>query len=489
MIINGDSHTDILKITQNFAGFDMNDHLRNVADNLALIADLGYGSMTLALLRGGKLHVVAARRTTTAIGPEVKQRVGAVLPKEELEAYEAVNSATTVQGKRLRVFHDADKNIDISFFTSAHPLYNVHGTLIGLLVRDVASAQHDTPGRMESEFMLMAEELIELLAHRTLVDEDGTPFVTTRRPGDGVMRIDAQGYVEYPSPNAVAILRLAGFESRVRTSHASELPGGGYAITSVVNNPTCTKREICVASRTLLYRSIGLVHGAVVLVEDVTELRAQQQQVVVKETTIREVHHRVKNNLQTVAALLRMQARRTSNAETKEALGVAIERINSMAAVHALLSASEAETLDLFDVCQSVVSSIEASMKMQSLCEVTVHGEHGTALPAPVVTSLALVLTELVHNAYEHGLHIRTHKLKPESACIYVQVSATSDEIVLEVADNGPGLIDGFRLEENSSLGLTIVKTIISEDLKGKILAYNKNGAHFQVRIPRGEWE
>lgn len=489
MIKSSESHTDILKITQNFAGFDVGTHLHNVADNLALIADLGYGSMTLALVRDGKLHVVAARRTTTAIGPEVKQRAGVMLPHQETEAYEAVAAATVVHGVRLRVFHDKDKRLDISFFTSAHPVFDEKGGVIGVLVRDVAAAQHDAPGRMESEFMLMAEELIELLTHRMLVDEEGNSFVTTRRPGDGVMRIDARGYVEYPSPNAVAILRLAGFESRVRTSHASELPGGGYAITSVVNNPLCIKREICVAGRTLLYRSIGLVHGAVVLIEDVTELRAEQQQVIVKETTIREVHHRVKNNLQTVAALLRMQARRTSNTETKEALSVAIERINSMAAVHELLSSSEAESLDLFEVCQSVISSIEASMKMQSSCTVAVQGDLGTNLPASVVTSLALVLTELVHNAYEHGLHIRTDQLEPESARINVQISTTPREIVLEVADNGPGLADDFSLEENSSLGLTIVKTIISEDLKGKILSYNGNGAHFQVRIPRGEWE
>ena len=489
MIKSSDSYTDILQITQNFCGFEANEHLRNVADNLALIADLGYGSITLALLRDDQLHVVAARRTTTAIGPEVKQRVGAVLSPEEVEAYEAVKGNVIVHGTRQRTIHDKDKQIDVTYFTSAHPLYDEQGALKGALIRDVAAAQHDAPGRMESEFMLMAEELVELLTHRMLVDEDGAAFVTTRRPGDGVMRIDAQGHVEYPSPNAVAILRLAGFESRVRTSHASELPGGGYAITSVVNNPLCIKQEICVAGRTLLYRSIGLAHGAVVLVEDVSELRAQQQQVIVKETTIREVHHRVKNNLQTVAALLRMQARRTSNDETKEALGVAIERINSMAAVHALLSASEAETLDLFDVCQSVIASIEASMKMQTSCKMQLHGEQGTTLPAPIVTSLALVLTELVHNAYEHGLHIRTHQLEPESACIDVQISSTPDEVILEVADNGPGLPEHFNLENNSSLGLTIVKTIISEDLTGEILAYNKNGAHFQVRIPRGEWE
>ena len=481
---------EILKITQDFSAFNPSVHLLNIAHNLSLIADLGYGSMSLALAKDDELIVVAARRTTTAIGPEVKQRVGHRLPEDELEAYASLKSGHSVYGSRIRSVHDLEKDIVISYVTSAHPIFGEDGGVVGVLLRDVAQAQHDAPGRMESEFMQMSDELIDMMAYRALQTEEGEPFVTTRRPGDGVLRIDALGHVEYPSPNAVAILRLAGYESRVRTSHASELPGGGFAIASVINKPLALKREVSVAGRTLLYRSIGLQHGAVVFIEDVTELRKQQQEVEIKEATIREVHHRVKNNLQTVAALLRMQGRRTTNDETKEALSAAVERINSMATVHALLSSSEQESLDLLEMAQSVVSSIEASMRTSKCAvEVIVAGEGEIILPAHVITSLALVLTELVHNAYEHGLNIRTNQNEGKKGAIRVDISQNSDMIIMEISDNGKGLPEDFDVSTSQNLGLSIVKTIVSQDLNGELFAYNSKGAHFQVRIPRGEWE
>lgn len=481
---------DILKISQDFSAFNPSIHLINIANNLSLIADLGYGSMSLALIKQDKLIVVAARRTTTAIGPEVKQRVGQALPMSEAEAYEAFETAKVAHSNRVRSVHDKEKDIVINYVTIAHPVFDGEDEVVGVLLRDVAQAQHDAPGRMEFEFMQMADELIDMLAMRTLLDENGEPFITTRRPGDGVLRIDSLGHVEYPSPNAVAILRLAGYESRVRTSHASELPGGGFAIVSVINKPLALKREVSVAGRTLLYRSIGLQHGAVVFVEDVTELRKQQQEVEIKEATIREVHHRVKNNLQTVAALLRMQGRRTQNTETKEALSLAVERINSMAAVHALLSSSEQESLDLFEMSSSVASSIEASMRTSKTdVEVKVSGEEGIILPAHVITSLALVLTELVHNAYEHGLGIRMQNNEIKQGAIRVSVEQNDESILMEIADTGKGLSEDFNISTSQNLGLSIVKTIVSQDLDGQLFAYNNNGAHFQVRIPRGEWE
>lgn len=478
--------SEILKITQDFSGFSPSSHIVNIAQNLALIADVGYGSMTLALEKNGRLQVVAARRTTTAIGPEVKQRVGFELTLDELEAYQALENGATVAPQRTRTINDSEKDITIEYTTSVRPVVE-DGRTIGVLICDRARAQSEAPGRMEAEFIKIAGELEGILSHRALVDEDGAPFVTTRRPGDGVLRIDAASRVEYPSPNAVAIMRLAGYESRVRTSHCSELPGGGYAIASVVNKPFALQKEVTVAGRTLLYRTIGLEHGAAVFVEDVTELRRQQQEVENKETIIREVHHRVKNNLQTVTALLRMQARRTNNSETKEALTIAVERINSMAAVHALLSVSEQESLDLGEVAKAVLSSIEASMR-DSKAEVTINltCEQVIILPAHVTTSLALVLTELVHNAYEHGLNIRTDGAA-QSGAIAVTITADGVNITLEVADSGEGLPADFDPVTSQNLGLSIVRSIVTKDLAGTLEAFNDHGAHFRVIIPRGE--
>ena len=90
----------------------------------------------------------------------------------------------------------------------------------------------------------------------------------------------------------------------------------------------------------LLYRTVALKTGAAVLVEDITDARRRDAELKVKEATIREVHHRVKNNLQTVASLLRIQARRTDSEAAAHALAEAVDMVSSMAVVHELLAAS-----------------------------------------------------------------------------------------------------------------------------------------------------
>ena len=122
--------------------------------------------------------------------------------------------------------------------------------------------------------------------------------------------MDSGGQTIYASPNAVNIMRLAGVEGSLTELPASALPGAAISITPVLGSHGALASEVEVGDRTFRYRSIALVQGALVLVEDVTEARRREQELKVKEATIREVHHRVKNNLQTIASLLRIQARR-----------------------------------------------------------------------------------------------------------------------------------------------------------------------------------
>lgn len=473
-------------------------HLRNVIDNLALIADLGYGSTSLTLLEDEGLRIVAARRTTTAVGPEVKARIGKLLPRPavvageisthddsvEVEAYEALVSEKRIVGSRQRVQTGVKDQAPIIYTTLASPVFDASQSVVGIIIRDIAQAQAEAPGRMEAEFVQMAAELVARLRTTSLLDADQRPFVTARRPGDGVMRVNAHGIIEYPSPNAVAIMRAAGFENRVRTSHASELPGGGFAIMGVVGRHVASQKEVTVAGRTLLYRTIGIDTGAIVFVEDVTDLRSEQQTVKVKDATIREVHHRVKNNLQTVAALLRMQARRATSQETIHALTEATDRINSMAVVHALLSQSDFESLDFAKVARAVIDSIaKGIMDPASDVKITVVGDEGIILPAPVTTSLAMVLTELIHNAFEHGVGIDP----TATGTIRVELGRDSEGVHFTVSDSGPGLPDGFDIPTTVNLGLSIVETLITQDLGGTVKAYSDHGAHFSVEIPYKE--
>jgi two-component sensor histidine kinase/PAS domain-containing protein len=455
---------------------DVAAHLANVADNLQLVADMGYGDVALALLRpDGKLEVVADARPNTAVAPIASTRVGSALTAEDVpEAFEALQSEAPVFGLRRRVARG------ISYTTSAYPILS---SIRGVIVRDIAIQVAENPGTMETRFMDAAEELLEVLTARPIEDLDGGLFATTRTAGDGVLRVGPTGQIAYASPNAVTIMRLGGIE-RVLGTPGAELPGGGQAIARVANPGTAAATQVEVVGRSLSYRTIGLPAGALVLVEDVTEARRREAELKVKDATIREVHHRVKNNLQTIASLLRIQARRTGSEEARHALAEATERVSSMAVVHDLLAGADEEHIDFGEAARMVVELVRRGLLGESSAiRVSVEGTTGM-VDAHTATSLALALAELVHNAIEHGFG-------PEaSGSVLVQMRRSEPELVISVRDDGCGMPEGFDAKSSAGLGLAIVRTVVSDDLRGTLsFTGGKRGTTVTVRVPLADKE
>jgi two-component sensor histidine kinase len=174
-----------------------------------------------------------------------------------------------------------------------------------------------------------------------------------------------------------------------------------------------------------------------VLVRDVTDLRRRDMALLSKDATIREIHHRVKNNLQTVAALLRLQARRTPIPEARRALAESVRRVDSIALVHEALATSVAELVDLDELVDRVLPAIGDGATAESRAKVRREGSLGT-LPAELATPLVLVLTELVHNALAHAYD--------PGVAGEVVVSARRSAAALDVVvgDDGRGLPEGF---------------------------------------------
>jgi two-component sensor histidine kinase len=298
--------------------------------------------------------------------------------------------------------------------------------------------------------------------------------------GDGVMRVSVAGQVAYASPNAVNIMRLAGVDSTLAGIQASSLPGGGFGISPVLGTRGAIAVETAVTDRVLRYRSIGLPAGAVVLVADITEARLREAEIKVKDATIREVHHRVKNNLQTIASLLRMQARRSESDETRRALAEATERVSSMAVVHDLLAGSDEEIVDFAAAAQTVTDLVARGLVgEESAIEVVVDGSTGE-VDANIATSLALVVAELVHNALEHGLADR------EKGRVDVTMRRVPGELVLVVRDDGRGLPADFEPVSSANLGLAIVRTVVEDDLRGTLTFSGRRGTTVTVRVPLG---
>ena len=448
-------------------------HLANVAANLQLIADMGYGDVALAVVRpDGGLAVVADARPATAVAPFGSSRVGQVLdPRDEPEAYDALASGGSVQGETRRVARG------IKYSTTAWPV--AKAPVRAVVVRNLALQVVESSGAMETAFMQVADELMGTLADRPLADvRTGEPFATVRTAGDGVIRVSESGDIAYASPNAVNIMRLAGVESALIGMRASAMPGGGFGVSPVLGTRDAIAVETEVGERVLGYRTIGLPTGALVLVEDRTEARRREQEIKVKDATIREVHHRVKNNLQTIASLLRIQARRSDSASARHALAEATERVSSMAVVHDLLAGSDEERIDFSEAARIVTALVARGLVGEGGgIEVTVEGRTGQ-VDAHTATSLALVVAELVHNALEHGLS--SH----ESGHVEVSMRRVPGELVLTVRDDGVGLPPGFDRATHSNLGLEIVGTVVENDLRGTLSFSGGRGTTVTVRVP-----
>ncbi len=447
-------------------------HLANVAGNVQLVADLGYGDVALAVAAAdGSLHVIADARPMTAVPAVATPRVGRTLSAhDEPEAYRALGEGVVVPGERRRTTRG------ITYVTSAYP---VGDPVIGVLVRDLTHQVIDAPGEMERQFIRLAEDLLVALGRGPLLAVGtGEPFATTRRAGDGVMRVGSAGTVAYASPNAVTIMRLAGFNGTLRGTSVADMPGGAEGVAPVLAGPGALEVETAIAGRVLLFRSIAIERGAAVFVEDVTEAHEREVELKVKEATIREVHHRVKNNLQTISALLRIQERRSGSPEASRALAEAVERVGSMAVVHELLSASTDETVDFAAAAQTVVDMVRQGLAgTGGGVAVTVEGSTGE-VPASMATSLALVTAELVHNAIEHGIVPRG------GGHVSVTMARAGGELRLTVRDDGTGLPPGFDPSTSHTLGLEIVRTIVEQDLRGTLAFRGGRGTTVAVTVP-----
>ncbi len=207
---------------------------------------------------------------------------------------------------------------------------------------------------------------------------------------------------------------------------------------------------------------------------DVTEVRHQERELITKDATIREIHHRVKNNLQTVASLLRIQARRAHSDSTKDALTQAMRRVAAIAVVHDTLSEGLNQNVD-FDVVFSRVLMLiaEVASSHNTVVRPMSTGSFGT-LPSEYATPLALALTELVTNAVEHGLEGR-----PDGE-LEIVATRTDDTLAVKVRDNGAGMPEGVV---GSGLGTQIVRTLIQGELGGTIDWHTLEGEGTEVTI------
>jgi two-component sensor histidine kinase len=345
------------------------------------------------------------------------------------------------------------------------------GQVIAVLTREWAPGHGRQPGELERTYLSIFERLAGMIVEGTF------PFAGERastaispRVGDGVLLLDDDARVRYASPNAVSALHRVGISANAVGMRLAELGFDDSTARSAFEaKQPVTEEAEQTAEITLLSRCIPLlagddVTGGVLLVRDVTELRRRDRMILSRDATIREIHHRVKNNLQTISSLLRLQARRLESAEAKAAIAESVRRIRTIALVHETLSREASDDIPFTDIVRPLARMAEESLQSPDRpMRFRVVGDGGR-LPATIATPLAVVLTELLQNAVDHAFHDRS---RPGSVVVLLQNDGTT--LSVDVVDDGAGLPAGFSLDQATGLGLSIVRTLVTTELAGSI--------------------
>ncbi len=450
-------------------GPEARTHLRRLVASWGLVSDLSFADLLLfapdSLGREDRFLILGQIRPTTAQTVYRNDLVGTFIGAEHRPLVaEAMRSGDLVEaeidliqvGRRIAV-----QAVPVRF----------EGEVIGVLTIETARLGARPRGELENSYRGVLLKLLQMISDGVFpfayedAETDQSP-----RVGDGAVVLAADGCVDYSSPNANSALHRMGFHANTIGRHIEDLGFRPDVLRTAVRLRVPVTEELeRGTSISILARVIPLIiddeiDGALLLLRDVSELRRQQRLLVSMDATIREIHHRVKNNLQTVSSLLRLQGRRVEVAEAKAAIDESVRRIRSIALVHEILAQNARDKVSFGEVVRPIVDMVAGALvSPEAPISFRVVGQ-GPDLPAATASSLAVILNELLQNAVEHGFPPGS-----EGGSVTVELATSATELVIRVHDDGVGLPPGFDLASDPGLGLTIVRSLASGELGGRL--------------------
>ncbi|PZS17160.1 MAG: ATPase [Pseudonocardiales bacterium] len=458
------------------------DHVQRLVAEWQLLSDLAFADLlvwapvSVVLGEAGSVPgflCVAQCRPTTGPTAHLHDQVGVLLRGERCTPLRTA----FVEGRIFREV-EPDWDGDLPIRREAIPV-RMAGEVIAVLGKDANLASIRTPSQLELVYLQSAADLAAMVADGTFpAPAAGLEESSGPRVGDGVVRIEPDGTIIYASPNALSAFSRLGVSGNVLSEPIAALTSTvaddpfdasdlATAVAAAIDGGQPASIEVEGGGATVLFRALplrprGETLGALLLMQDVTELRRRDRQILSKDATIREIHHRVKNNLQTVAALLRLQARRVQAPEARLALEESMRRVSSIALVHETLSVSVDEEVDFDEVVDRLLVMLSDVMGSAGRIRVGRAGTFGD-IPAEVATALVLVLTELVQNAIEHAFPGDTGGL------VEIIAERGRGQLTVTIRDDGVGLPADFASETSDRLGLQIVRTLVSAELAGSV--------------------
>lgn len=463
------------------------NHLRRLISSWGMLSDLCFADLLLfAPLAGGnnsRFVVLGQARPTTAQTFHLDVLVGRVVDEFERPMIarawrrnEIVEAEDVVlgRGERARV-----QCIPVVF----------HGEPIAVLSRESPLTVGRRPGQLERIYIDTFQRFAQMitLGQYPFADDYWDKF--SPRIGDGSLVLDENRRIKFASPNAMNAMHRMGFLSSVIGSRLEEIGIRGHLVKQAYDTGKPQSDEIeprlnvSLAITCVPLLRDNEVDGSLVIMRDVTDLRRLDRLLLSKDATIREIHHRVKNNLQTITSLLDLQARRLEIGPARTALEEAHRRVRSIALVHEILSREATEQIAFNEIIEPLVRvAAQTALVTDHHVEFDVMGEAGE-LEAELATPLAVVLAEILANAVEHAFP-DGETSDGEDPAIRVNLVNDGRLLHVEISDNGMGLPKGFSIQTTRSLGLSITRSLVESQLRGEIDMRSEKGTTVELSIP-----
>jgi len=466
-------------------------HLQRIVQWWEILADISFADLLLfAPVRGDRFVVVGQIRPATAQTLYHDDEVGRVVNDTERPLVaDAFRSGEIVDGE-ISLSTGGGTQAQIQ----AIPV-RFNGAIIGVISRDMRPDLERLRqfGQLERSYLGLFSRFGRMIERGEFpfpaseVDPEDLP-----RVGDGALVVDAEARILFASPNAMSTLHRVGMAGAIVGRRMSDLGLAQGMVRDALVQLRPMADEIDRDGLAIQIAAVPIVgateeRGALVLLRDVTELRRRDRLLMSKDATIREIHHRVKNNLQTISSLLRLQGRRLQSEEAKLAINESVRRIRAISLVHETLAQESGEDISLREIVDQLTRFVESSLvDANRRIEFEVSGDVGTA-PAEVVTPLAVVINELLQNVVDHA-YPPGHPVHDGTVGNVIIELHGSIRVGLQISlvDDGVGLPIDFDADRADGLGTSIVRTLVISELGGQLEMQNRvgGGAAVSITIP-----
>ncbi len=478
-------------------------HLQRLLGSWSVLADLSFSDLLLVV----PASEVPGTEPELLVMGQIRPNNRPTMLEEDLVSQTVLRSSWSLSAAALERGEVVRGAVHHPLIGESVPVENVPvrfgDKVIAVMVRVYSRAVATPHSMYEKNYFAVFGRLVKMIteAEYPFVEEDvGTE--ETPRVGDGFVLVDGEGRIEFASPNAINAFHRMGVystpEGHTFTALGVEASAVQWALATChpVVEEVERRPDVIVLVQCIPLLEQHVANGAVILMRDVTDVRRLDRLLLSKDAAIREVHHRIKNNLQTISSLLSLQARRLSSEDGKAALQEAERRVRSIAVVHEILSRDPSDQVPFDEIVSSLVRMAEDSVVSSHAVEIAVAGGLGE-VTADVATPLAVAIAEIVQNAVEHAFagaegasdgdcHLEHVEHVAHVGHVQVTLGHGRQGLEVTVRDDGKGLEPDFDIERTTSLGLSIVRDLVVSQLGGSITmgAAPGGGTVVEIRLP-----